>query len=273
MFRQATVATTLGMRQYLRNGLFVTFLVLLPPTFIALSFIVTPDAPRAVDVPEGGQLVAVPVGMAKLHGAVMVPMTAAFLSGMLGLFVMLGSREADRRLVASGYPLALLLVVRLAIITAMSLLITLLSVGMTLTGFRPPQLGLFFLINLVSGLHYAFIGAVVGTFLSAMSGVYLMFFLPMIDLGLVQSPMVPRESIAWWMKALPGYTPTNVLVDVSFSEAFDTAGDLAVSLAYLAVLASIGMAFFWQSTAPPGRRPRPLVGARSSAASEGGRPR
>lgn len=249
MIVQAYVAITLGLRQYLRHGLFVTFLAVLPPAFITLSFIVTPDAVLSVTVPEGGRSVVEPVGMATLHGAIMAPMTVAFLSGILGLFVMLTSREADRRLVASGYPLLLLLGVRLALIGALSLLITALAVSFTLIDFRPPQLGLFVLINLVSALHYAFIGAVVGTFLSAMSGTYLMFFLPMIDIGLVQSPMFPRESIAWWMKLLPGYTPTNVLVDVSFSDAFDTGVDLAVALAYLAGLALVGVLAFWRVTA------------------------
>lgn len=256
MFRQAFVATVLGMRQYLRNGLFMTFLVLLPPTFITLSFIVTPDAALSVTVPEGGRSVAEPVGMAKLHGAIMVPMTVAFLSGILGLFVMLTSREADRRLVASGYPLLLLLAVRLALITALSLLITALAVGFTLIDFRPPQLGLFFLINFISALHYAFIGAVVGTMLSAMSGTYLMFFLPMIDLGLLQNPMFPRDNVSWWVTLLPGYTPMGVLIDVSFSDGFDTGVELAVALLYLAALALAGMFAFWRVTATKHRHTR-----------------
>ncbi len=254
MIGQAYVATTLGLRQYLRHGLLVTFLAVLPPVFITLSFIVTPDNAATVTVPEGGRSLVAPVGMAKLHGAIMVPMTVAFLSGILGLFVMLTSREADRRLVASGYPPLLLLAVRLTLIAALSLLITALAVGFTLIDFRPPQLGVFFLINLTAALHYAFIGAVAGTFLSALSGTYLMFFLPMIDLGLVQSPMFPREPVSWWMKLLPGYTPTNVLVDVSFSDGFDTGGDLAAALAYLAALALIGAFAFWRVTVPRRRR-------------------
>lgn len=261
MIREAYVATALGLRQYLRNGLFVVLLVGLPPTFITLSFLVTPDAPLSVTVPEGGATVAEPVGMVKLHGALMVPMTVAFLGGILGLFVMLSSREADRRLVASGYPLVLLLAVRLSIISMLSFLVTLIAVGVTLIDFRPPQPGLFFATNLVSALHYAFIGAVAGTFLSAMSGTYLMFFLPMIDLGLVQNPMFPRESVAWWVKALPGYTPMEVLLDVSFSDGFDTASDLAIALAYLAALVALGMTLFWRVTAPRGRQRRMTAGA------------
>ncbi len=248
MIRQLAVATMTGLRQYLRNALFVVLLVILPPTFITLSFAVTPDVAFSVRAPEGGQNIDQPVGMANVHGALMVPMTVAFLAGILGLFVMLSSRQADRRLVNAGYPPFLLLGVRLGIIAAISLFITLLAVGITLIDFVPEQLGLFFLINLVSALHYAFIGAILGTFLSAMSGTYAIFFLPMIDIGLVQNPMFTRESVAWWVQALPGFAPMEVLVDVSFTPGFDAAGDLAAALVYLLALGTIAAALFWRAT-------------------------
>lgn len=238
------VAVTMGLRQYLRNTLFVVFLVLLPPTFITLSFIVTPDASLVVSVPEGGTTLATDAGMADLHGALMVPMTVAFLAGILGMFVMLSSREADRRLVRAGYPLGRLLAVRLGIIAGMTSFITLIAVAATLIDFRPPQLGMFFLVNLIAALQYAFLGAVIGTFLSAMSGTYLMFFVPMIDVGLVQNPMFPRDSVAWWVQALPGYAPMEMLLDVSFTSTFDEGDALLISLLYLGALTALGLLAF-----------------------------
>jgi hypothetical protein len=252
--RGTAVATGLGVRQYLRNSLFVVLLVLLPPSFITLSFIVTPEVPAIVSVPEGERTLTPDVGMVNLHGAVMVPITAAFLSGLLGMFVMLSSRGADRRLVSAGYPLGQLLAVRLGIIGALSAAITLIAVGVTLLDYRPQQLQWFLVVNLVSALQYAFLGALVGTFLSAMSGTYLMFFAPMIDVGLVQNPMFPRDSVAWWVQVLPGYAPMEVLLDVSFSERFDSAGALGVALAYLAGLSLLGLIAFWRVTAPRGGR-------------------
>jgi hypothetical protein len=262
--RGMAVATVLGLRQYLRNSLFIVLLVVLPPSFITLSFIVTPDVPAIVAVPDGDGTLRPDVGMVNLHGAVMVPITAAFLSGMLGMFVMVSSREADRRLVSAGYPLAQLLAVRLGIIAALSTVITLIAVGVTLLDYRPEQLPLFVLVNLVSALQYAFLGALVGTFLSPMSGTYLMFFAPMIDIGLVQNPMFPRDSVAWWVQALPGYAPMEVLLDVSFSGSFDSAGAFGVALVYLAALALLGLLAFWRVTATRGIRgavPARLSGA------------
>ncbi|KKL94601.1 hypothetical protein LCGC14_1863070, partial [marine sediment metagenome] len=209
---------------------------------------VTPDVPFSLTLPEGGRTVDQPVGMASLHGAVMAPMTVAFLAGILGMFVMLSSREADRRLVNAGYPSFLLLLVRLSIVAIISVFITGLAVGITTIDFMPGQLALFSLINFVSALQYAFIGAVVGTFLSAMSGTYVMFFMPMIDIGFVQNPMLARGEAAWWVKILPGYTPMEVLMDVSFTPGFDTGAELALALVYLLGLAAVAAALFWRLT-------------------------
>ena len=246
MFAQLATATAMGLRQHLRNALFVVLLVGLPVAFITLSFARTPDVPFAVAVPEGSATVSAPVGMRDLHGAIMVPMTVSFLAGILGMFVMIVSREGDRRLVRAGFPALNLLGSRLAVIAGLSLAITTISVAATLPGFVPEQLPLFFLITLVSALQYAFIGAAVGMFLSPMSGTYLMFFAPMIDIGLIQNPMFPREAIAGWTKLLPGYWPMDVLLDVSFTSTFDEGDALLLSLLYLSALAALGC---WRSAA------------------------
>ena len=244
------VATGLGLRQYLRNPLLVVLLLILPPSFITLSFVVTPDVGAVVGLNEDGRALQRDVGMVDLHGAIMVPITAAFLGGLLGLFVMLNSREADRRLVNAGYSLGGLLAVRLLIIAGLSLFITLLTVGVTLVDFEPDQIGLFVLVNLVSTLQYAFLGAIVGTLLSPMAGTYLVFFAPMIDIGVIQNPMFPRETLTWWAKLLPGYGPMEVLLDASFTAGFDTGPQLATLLLYLAVLAVLGFLAFWRVTVP-----------------------
>lgn len=248
------LATGLGIRQYLRNPLLVVLLAILPPAFITLSFVVTPDVGAVVALAEDGQTVRQDVGMVDLHGAIMVPITTAFLGGLLGLFVMLNSRDADRRLVSAGYPVAGLLTVRLAIIAGFSVFITLLSVAVTLVDFTPDQLGLFLGANLISALQYAFLGAIVGTFLSPMAGTYLVFFAPMIDLGVIQNPMFPGETLAWWTKLLPGYGPMEVLLDASFTNGFDTGTELGISLAYLALVAGLGFVAFHKVTAIRGGR-------------------
>jgi hypothetical protein len=234
----------MGAKQYLRSPLFIILLIGLPPTFISLSFIVTPDLPFGVNVQEGAGRVPVAVGMADFHGAIMVPITVAFLSGILGLFVMLSARQGDRRLVIAGYSPNLLLVVRLVIVAVMSLVITAISVGVTLISFQPMQLGLFFLANLITALQYGFLGAIAGTFLSAMSGTYLMFFMPMMDVGFAQNPMFDREHAALWVKLLPSYAPMEVLIDGAFTASFDTGIFLLLSLLYCLAIALVAGILF-----------------------------
>jgi len=239
-----STATTMGARQHLRNTLFAVLLVGLPIAFILTSFARTPDVPFVIAAQEHGEAVQVPVGMRDLHGAVMVPLTVSFLAGILGMFVMIVSREGDRRLVSAGFPAFNLLLSRLAVIAGLSLAITMISVAATLPGFVPEQLPPFFLVILVSALQYAFIGAAVGMFLSPMSGTYLMFFAPMIDVGLIQNPMFPREAVAGWVQLLPGYWPMEVLLDASFTSRFDEGAALVASLLYLAALLAIGLLAF-----------------------------
>lgn len=246
---QYAMGLEMGARQYLRNGLFIALLIIMPPAFITLSFLTTPDAVLPVVLLEDGIKQTVVLSMPDLHGALMVPITTAFLSGFVGLFVMFSAREGDRRLVIAGFSLPNLLAVRITMIVVLSLAITLLSVGVTLISFRPEQIGTFFLINLISALQYAFLGAVAGTFLNAISGTYLMFFAPMIDVGIVQNPMFPRESVQWWAKLLPGYAPMEVLTDIAFTPGFDTWGFLGLSALYAAAIGAVAAVLFIRVTA------------------------
>jgi len=244
MNRKFILAITMAAKQYLRNPLFIILLVGLPPIFITLSFIVTPDDPFSLRVPEGDQQIVQAVGMPDLHGAIMVPITVAFLAGILGMFVMFSARQGDRRLVLAGYHPMLLLSVRLVVITVMSIVITILSVGITLLSWQPEQLGLFFVSNLLPAIQYGYLGAIAGTYLSATSGTYLMFFLPMIDVGLIQNPMFPRQDVELWVKLLPDYAPMEVLIDTSFSAGFDTGTFLLSATLYAVVLAVVAAVLF-----------------------------
>lgn len=260
MLHRDRIATGLSIREYLRQPLFIALLIGLPPAFITMAFLTTPDVPFVIGVPIEQGVRSIEVGMPDLHGVIMAPMTAAFLAGMVGLFVMHSSRDADRRLVLAGYPALRLLAVRLIVITILSIIVTAISVGVTLIDYRPEQPVVFFLINLIAALQYGFLGAIAGTFLSTMAGTYLMFFAPMIDLGLVQNPMFARESVDWWVKLLPGYAPTEVLVDASFTGGIQTWPALTGALLYLAIVIVGATALFWQGTGVS-RHPQ-LVAAR-----------
>ena len=91
--------TRLLARQYLRNTLLIALLVVVPALFITMSYYTTREVEIEVLVTDGGGRLPLSVWMPDLHGAVMVPISAAFLAGIAGLFVMLDASRADSRLV------------------------------------------------------------------------------------------------------------------------------------------------------------------------------
>lgn len=52
------------------------------------------------------------------------------------------------------------------------------------------------------------IGALAGALVGRLGGAYLMFFLPMMDIGVAQNPMFFDSAPQGWATVLPGYGPT-----------------------------------------------------------------
>jgi hypothetical protein len=89
---------------------------------------------------------------------------------------------------------------------------------------------------LLIGLTYAAIGALIGALLDKLPAVYLILFLVMTDLGVVQSPMFHATPMRLAF-LLPGYAPTRVMLDGAFSHTFNAGGNLLLAIAWLAGLA------------------------------------
>jgi hypothetical protein len=88
---------------------------------------------------------------------------------------------------------------------------------------------------LLGGLIYASIGALVGGLLDKLPAIYLILFLIMTDLGVVQSPMFHATPVrlAW---LLPGYPLDRLLYAGAFSNSFHASGALLLALGWLGVL-------------------------------------
>ncbi|HZK15671.1 MAG TPA: hypothetical protein VFC52_03685, partial [Solirubrobacterales bacterium] len=185
-------------------------------------------------LPGGEQLITT---MRDLHGAVMVPITVAFLAGLVGLFVVQSALESDRRLVLAGYSPGEAIAPRLAVMVSATLVVLAVSLAVTAIDFVPESWGPFVDGNLLAGLIYGLIGALAGALVGRLGGAYLMFFLPMLDIGVAQNPMFFDGSPQGWATLLPGYGPSRVLIDGAFSQSFDAVGPLVVALLWLAALA------------------------------------
>ncbi|MEZ5077291.1 MAG: ABC transporter permease [Solirubrobacterales bacterium] len=233
MIGRTLTATRMGFREQRRRPLLLILLVVLPFLFISWSFAITEATPRVITLPGGEQLLTT---MRQLHGAIMVPITVGFLAGLVGLFEVQSALESDRRLVLAGYRAGETMLPRLAVLFSTTLVVLAVSLAVTAIDFTPDSWGPFVLGNLLAGLIYGLIGALAGALVGRLGGAYLMFFLPMIDIGVAQNPMFFDGDPPGWATVLPGYGPTRVLIDGAFSPNFDAVGPLLISMLWLAAL-------------------------------------
>jgi hypothetical protein len=121
----------------------------------------------------------------------------------------------------------------------------------TTVDFAPVQWTVFVAANLLVGLTYAMIGVLVAPLTGRIGGLYVMFLLPFVDVGLAQNPMFDVSPPAW-AKAMPAYGATRVLVDGAFTPGFDEAVALFTALGWLAAL-SLAALLLYQRLSEPER--------------------
>lgn len=237
------LAATL-MRQYARTPLLTILVVVVPPLFVTLSYYTTAPAELTVFVRSGGERVPLSVDQPEVHLAIMPPITAAFLSGVAGLFVMLEARRADQRLVVAGVPAARVAVARLLMISVMALVVAGLSVATALVNLRAGDPPAFLAANVLVAMTYGFIGALISLVFGKLGGAYLMLFIPMMDVGIFQDPMFVSGEQPIWMQILPGFGGTRFAIDSAFSEQGDDWVALGAACVWVALLAAATMAEF-----------------------------
>lgn len=239
----ATITLSL-FRQYQRNVFLLLLLVTVPFIFITLSFYITESEPIQIFVTESGSRVALERMMPEVHAAIMVPITVSFLAGIVGLFVMLDAAKNDSRLLVAGLPALVVASSRLAIMLALSLIIAVVSIAVTLMNFGPGDLLGFLVGNIAIGISYAFIGAIAALVVGRLGGAYLMFFIPMVDVGIFQDPMFVSGDQALWMKFLPGFGGTRMVIDAGFTSAMDDWTALAAGVAWAVALGVVACTLF-----------------------------
>lgn len=236
-------------KEYRRNLALWVLLAGLPLFFITLSIAVTPDTPAPAELVEGGRRVLQVLSMTDVHGAIMVAITVAFLAGLAGLFVVLGSAEGDRRLVLAGFRTREVLGARVGVIALAAGLVSVVSLGVTALSFEPRAWPTFAAATLIVALTYALIGVVIGPLVGSLGGLYVMFLLPFLDVGLAQNLMFSAAPPAWamWM---PAHGAVRVLIDGAFTDRFDEATGLFLALIWLIGLALAAGAVFRRGMSP-----------------------
>lgn len=240
--RMAAALAAAG-RQLRRMPVLWILIVGLPVAFISASIAVTPDTPIPVDLVEQGQRTVTIQTMADVHGAVMLPITIGFLASLAGLFVILDSAQADRRLALTDYRPAEILTVRMATIVIATSIATVVGLAVTAVSFDAVNWWLFALASMIVGLTYATIGVIVGPIFGRLGGLYLLLLLPFIDIGLAQNAMFDAAPPAWG-RYLPAHGAMGVLMDGAFTSRFDEVGALALALVWFSVLAALAAFVF-----------------------------
>ena len=238
-----------GFRDYRRNIALWVLLVVLPILFISLSFYITPDDPTPVELTENGITTLRILSLADVHGAIMVPITIAFLAGLAGLFVVQGSIEADSRLAIAGFRTREILASRIGTIVVAALLATAVALGVTAIDFTPESWGWFAVGSVLVAVTYGMIGVLVGVLFGRLGGLYVMFLVPFLDVGMAQNIMFSAAPPSWGL-VLPGRGAVQVLVDAAFTTTFDTFAMLMLAVVWLVVLALV-TAFVFRRIAQP----------------------
>jgi hypothetical protein len=219
----------MAFREQLRRPLLLILLVLVPVYVVTRSIAETEPTIRMFTLP--GE-VEIGTNMKELHGAIMAGMAIAFVAGLCGVFVMQSAMAGDRRLVVAGFRPGETVLARLVVLLADTALVVVVSLIATAFYFEPQSWVRFALAALLIGLIYAPLGALLGAALSRLGAAYLILFLVMTDLGIVQNPMFGDGTPAAWAVLLPGYGPMLVMLDGAYSPSFHVAGQLAISLAW-----------------------------------------
>ena len=232
MSTRTRTATVMAFRDQRRRPLVLILLVLVPAYVILWSVAETKPTPRTIGLPGGEWMTTT---MKALHGPGMAGLMIAFLAALVGVFVTHSALQGDRRLVLAGFRAREAVLARLLVMAAATLLAVAVSAAIMAIVFTPaswlPVIGALVLMGLV----YAAIGALVGALMDKLPATYLILFLIMADLGVVQSPMFHATPVQFaWL--LPGYPLDRVLYEGAFSHSFQATGDVLLALAWLAAL-------------------------------------
>lgn len=233
MLLRTRTATAMAFRDQRRRPLVLILLVIVPAFVITRSIAETLPTARQIGLPGG---VEVTTTMRDLHGAGMGGLAVAFVVGLVGVFIMQSALAGDRRLVLAGFRPGETVIARLLVLVLATVLVVAVAALVTAVNFTaaswPPLIAALALI----GLIYGAIGALAGAVLDKLATTYLMLFLILTDVGIVQNPMF-HTTPGRFAVLLPGYGPSRMMYEGAFSSTFHAGSEALLSLAWLAALA------------------------------------
>jgi hypothetical protein len=240
---QLPAALRAAWRDDRRNPAQWVLFALVPLVFILAAVAVTPNKPIIVFLHEHGRRLVKTLAMTDLHAATMAPIAIGSLAALIGLFVLLDSRSADSRVALAGMPPRSLFTARLGVMTVTVLAASTVSLLTTALVFDASRWPTYIAGNLLIGLTYALLGALLAPLFGRVGGVFLAFLLPFLDVGFVQSPML-HPTPTTLSTFMPGYGGSRVLLDGALTRSFDEATPLLIGLGWLlGLLIAVAMVY------------------------------
>ncbi len=205
---------TVGGRNVYRDPVLVGLLVVIPAYFVGVWGTIVPDEAFPADIATADGTATLSVSFPELMTALIAPVTGALLVGITGLFLVQRSITVDRRLTVAGFHNVELLVARFVILAAITVLVVAVVTAVVHLHLTPEHLGWFVLSLVLAAGTYGAVGTLVGLLVGRMSGVYILLFVPMLDILLLQSPMADPDD---WVQWLPGHHATELALSAAFA--------------------------------------------------------
>jgi len=230
-------------RGWHRTPVLWALLAVVPAVFIWLADAITPHGSAPVGLRENGTALTAMLDPAHMHAGTMAPIAVGSLAAIAGVFIGLDARNADQRLALAGQRRWVVLATRLGTVFLAAGVATAASLAVTATVFEAHQWGVYIAANALVAMTYALIGVVIGPIIGRVSGAFVAFLIPFIDLGIGQSPMLQAQPEGW-AEYLPGYGSVRVLLDGALTDTFDETRSLLLALAWVAALALAAIMLF-----------------------------
>jgi hypothetical protein len=232
-----TAPLAMFVREYYRTTLNLVLLVVIPALVI---FAVSDSLSRISQVFATG----LTADMAESMGALWA---AAFLTGMMGFFMITGARGADRRLVRAGYRPLQIVVFRFAVIAIFGGLATAASYLLLLTRLTPIDHLQMLLVMYLAALLYGALGVLIGSLVPGeLEGSFALLFFFVMD-AFIASPLF-GDPTGVGLNLLPTFYPTKVLLYVTAGQPHDSVHWLYIG-AYAAVVGTLAAIAFHRAAA------------------------
>lgn len=238
-------ATRYSLIELARNRFAVGLLIVFTPLWYFMLGAMIDNAPIAFKYAPTGAMLQVNSHQLTLLSAGLNVIT--LIVGFLMFAQTRGGAAFDRRLILCGYRQWTLMTAKLAAMVVVAALVALYGALALLLFWRPDSLPLVWLGFFSAALIYGALGLLIGAVVrSEVAGFFLVIMVSLFD-SLLQNPVENPLANKPFLRYLPSYGPTQLMVGGGFTHGV-ALGGLWIALGWFVALAILGLLGFWLRT-------------------------